>query len=175
MKLKFLCSTHKQWLANEPQQAMNCWLNGFETGQVLCDKGQWREALPYIGCAFESAEIILTIVTSHSTIQRKDAISYFVSSSIFLADTLLQIGATVQAKEIYRVASSRLERELLKGDTQEYYISKNLDCLARGLQRLCHSSEHQPKVVNMMGRRRSLRAVSERLVTESVIAERVVH
>ncbi len=59
-KLKFLCDSHRGALSEKSSLAINCGQNGFDTGQLFHDQQLWREALPHLGCAFESAEIMIS-------------------------------------------------------------------------------------------------------------------
>jgi hypothetical protein len=59
MKLQFLCPTHRQQLSSNPAYAMSCWQTGIDTAKSLVDTGQWHDAIVHVGCAFESAEIIM--------------------------------------------------------------------------------------------------------------------
>ena len=60
MKLNFLCANHREWLQGRPDQALHWCANSYDTGRSLSERDHWDEALVHMGCAFETAEIVLT-------------------------------------------------------------------------------------------------------------------
>ena len=111
MNYKFLCSSHRTYLLQNPSRAVGFWQTGFDTAQVFCDDGQWSEALPHIGCAYEAAEIILMtkpIVTAGT-------FELMTSSTVLLAFTFLKLGNEEDARDVYLASIKRLENELLTG------------------------------------------------------------
>ena len=111
MNYKFLCSSHRTYLLQNPSRAVGFWQTGFDTAQVFCDDGQWSEALPHIGCAYEAAEIILMtkpIVTAGT-------FELMTSSTVLLAFTFLKLGNEEDARNVYLASVKRLENELLTG------------------------------------------------------------
>ena len=107
MKLRFLCAPHRIEISNRPTMAINCWQNSFDTGQMLCDQQLLQEALPYLGCAFETAEIVLTT----GACEAKQACQLFTQSAVLLAKTCAELGFTDDSMQIYQMAINRLEAE----------------------------------------------------------------
>lgn len=140
MKLRFLCAGHREWLSNSPSQAVDCWSNSLETGQVFCDQCRWREALPYVGSAYESSEIIL----STAFVDRYNAAYFFTSSAILLMDVLTKLGQHDESRQVCQWAMQRLKRELLNSDTDAPHINQQLKRLGDELgllsPNLCHIS-----------------------------------
>ena len=132
MKLQFLCAGHREWLANSPGSAIDCWSNGLETGRVLCDDHRWDEALPHVGCAYEASEIILSMVY----IDRHNAVRFFTSSVYLLAKVLTEMNCHEDARLVYRSAGERLKRELLSDHNERAYISDQLAYIDSRLQGL---------------------------------------
>ena len=87
MKLRFLCSTHHAHLSQDPSRALVFWQSGFDTAQIFCDEGSWSEALAHIGCAFETAEIILI----SDEVDRHNSVELMTSSAVMLALSLIHI------------------------------------------------------------------------------------
>ena len=117
MNYRFLCSSHpfsvvhNSYLLQNSSRAVAFWQTGFDTAQVFCDDGQWSEALPHIGCAYETAEIILTtkpIVTAGT-------FELMTSSTVLLAFTFLKLGNEEDARDVYLASIKRLESELSSG------------------------------------------------------------
>jgi len=125
MKLRFLCANHKIQLANKPRQAINCWQNGFDTGQFFFDQELWRDALPHIGCAFETSEIIMT----SKAVDTKSACELFICSATLLADTFETLGYLEQSIEILWSTINRLERELASHTDEKSWINQQLSTL----------------------------------------------
>ena len=59
MSQTFLCATHRLWLNQNPDAAVTHFSTTQDTAQYYRDVGDWQEALPYLGCAYETAEIVL--------------------------------------------------------------------------------------------------------------------
>ncbi|MDG0969523.1 MAG: hypothetical protein P8O06_06785 [Porticoccaceae bacterium] len=125
MKLKFLCSTHRAHLLNDPSRAVMFWQSGFDTAQMFCDSQAWMEALPHIGCAYETADIILITKVTDA----KACFEMFTSSTVSLAFTLLKLGRTEDAGDVYWSAIQRLEGELAMGNANYYDLMQNLGFL----------------------------------------------
>ena len=132
MKLRFLCSTHHAHLSQDPSRALVFWQSGFDTAQIFCDEGSWSEALAHIGCAFETAEIILI----SDEVDRHNSVELMTSSAVMLAFTLLKLGRTTDALDIYWRAIWRLEGELVKGSVQHAQLQKHLGFLYRCVENL---------------------------------------
>jgi hypothetical protein len=128
---RFLCSSHRTYLHQNPSRAVAFWQTGFDTAQVFCDDGQWSEALPHIGCAYEAAEIILTtkpIVTAGT-------FELMTSSTVLLAFTFLKLGNEEDARDVYLASIKRLENELLTGAAYAE-VQPTLSFLYRCIQNL---------------------------------------
>jgi hypothetical protein len=125
MKLRFLCSTHRAHLLNDPSRAVMFWQSGFDTAQMFCDSQAWTEALPYIGFAYETADIILSTKVADPRV----AFEMFTSSTVSLAFTLLKLGHTEDAGDVYWSAIQRLEGELAVGNADYHDLMQNLGFL----------------------------------------------
>ena len=129
MKPRFLCANHRHALSENPGQAIHCWQNGFDTGQLLYEQFQWKEALPHLGCALETSEIIL----STKAVDTLNACQLLTSSAILTANTLLRLGREKECQQVLHTSIDRLEREL--GITSEskpqiiHFVSCLYECL----------------------------------------------
>ena len=107
MKLRFLCANHRQWLQSQPQQALHWCANSFDTGWSFYQGGQFKDALAHMGCAFETAEILLTT----RAIAPANAAQWFLKTLDGLLQTLEHLQLTQACIEVYQIAIDRLRRE----------------------------------------------------------------
>ena len=139
MKLQFLCPTHRQQLSTNPSYALSCWQNGVDTARSMIDVGRWHEALTHIGCAFESAEIIMT----SGAIPRHQACDIFASTAVKLADLLIKVGKRQQAQLVYSLTIARLKQEQYKySDCSELVEQLSREIEERS-QRVIDLANHQ--------------------------------
>lgn len=61
MHLHFLCPKHSDWVYSHPEQAIHVMARDELQGNMLMHSGQLSEAVPYLGCAFDIAVILLEI------------------------------------------------------------------------------------------------------------------
>lgn len=122
MKMHFLCALHRAELSGKSNLAINCWQNGFDAGQLLYEQGMWHEAAPHLGCAFETAEIIL----STRAVDRLNACELFTCSALLLADAFIKINLIRHAHAICTLTIKRLERELNHITNTQHAIKNNL-------------------------------------------------
>lgn len=130
MKLRFLCASHKVALTNKPRQAINCWQNGFDTGQFYHDQALWQEALPHAGCAFETAEILITT----NAVELKSACELFICSAQLLEKTFKALGYFEQSQEVIWTTINRLERELRNQPKEIPFLNQQLTPLYQYIQ-----------------------------------------
>ena len=132
VKLNYLCSNHRAYLLSEPSRAMAFWQQGFDTAQDFCEDCSWLDALPHVGSAFETAEIILTAKVEES----KNAFNLMISSTELLAFTLINLGEFHQAKDVYLMTIERLEKEIYHGITQYSELQQNLSFLYKSIENI---------------------------------------
>ena len=132
MKLRFLCATHRQALSDNPGQAIHCWQNGLDTGQILYEQLQWKEALPHLGCAMETSEIILTT----RAVDLKNACQLLTSSAVLTANTLLKLGNQQDSRDVLDSTINRLERELNRSPNDKNDLLTFISCLYECLKNI---------------------------------------
>lgn len=122
MKYRFLCGPHRQRLSHDANKALYAFQNSFETAQTLTDLEQYKDAIPFIGSAFEIAEIILT--SKPTKAQR--CCEMFSGAAVLFAKTLMEMGHEEQAHEVYLMTIDRLERELSLGYSNQAWLNNHL-------------------------------------------------
>jgi len=132
MKLRFLCDSHRGALTEKASLAINCWQNGFDTGQTFYDQKLWSDALPHLGCAFESAEIMI----STQAIDRDNAYQFFTYSAVLLADTFMQLAFIERGRQVCLLSIERLEKELNFFPETQDVIKSQLDILYQSIKQL---------------------------------------
>ncbi|MDC2888895.1 hypothetical protein Q4575_07715 [Psychrosphaera sp. 1_MG-2023] len=106
---KFLCAPHRQELTDKPEKAKAyCW-KGLETGQNLSAFGHKRDALAHFGCAFETAEIVM----SSRVMPALDAIGIFNATSCAFIACLKELGYHEQSQAVLNMCIDRLFAESL--------------------------------------------------------------
>ena len=108
MKMQFLCKNHRSQLEINESKAIHFWQVGFDTGHYFRDLMLWMDAIPHLGCAFETAEIIL----SRDMVEHRVACELFSKSALLLASTFSNLGHLNKAERVCWMAINRLEREL---------------------------------------------------------------
>ncbi|CAA0114602.1 Uncharacterised protein [Halioglobus japonicus] len=133
MKLRFLCANHREWLQSQPHQALHWCANSFETGWNLFLGGHFKDALAHMGCAFETAEILLTT----RAIAPGNAARWFLKTLDGLLQTLEHLQLTQTCIELYQIAIDRLRKEV------SYSISPELEAsLYQEITRLNRARRH---------------------------------
>lgn len=132
MNMKFLCKNHREHLLNDPSKAKTFWSLAFDTAQSFYDQCLWSDALPHIGCAFETSDIMLISKVEDP----KQTYELMSSSSVLLAYTLLKVGQVDEARNVYWFTIKRLERELSEGNANYSELQHNLGFLYRCVESL---------------------------------------
>lgn len=140
MKLQFLCSNHRLWLADNPGAALRTWQQAFDKGQDLAAAGSLRSAINHAGCALESSDILL----EHSPHINDSDITRFNTSCAFLAQLLCQLGEDELAHITLQSALMRLQGLLTRGEHQDE-IAAGLKALStKALQLRLHPARRGP-------------------------------
>ena len=118
MKLTFLCEMHREQLESKTAQAIRFWQDGFDTAKFFNEQFLWTDAIPHAGCAFETAEILIT------SKEIDDAVAYewFYASCKLLVDAFEAAGYRLEANQVIGMAISRFDRELTVANTDKTLI-----------------------------------------------------
>jgi len=83
MQLTYLCPKHIDWVYNNPREAQ-LFLQRDETqGSLLFSQSAYAEAIPYLGCAFDIAAILLELEDQNliPLLNRIQGLSYLLVSA----------------------------------------------------------------------------------------------
>lgn len=108
MALTFLCATHREWLVRQPDQAIESYTNASKKSIYLMDQRQWKQAIPYLGCALESAEILLATRAMSPSI----SLDWYLQSLARLIGVLNKLDFGAGCVEVYSAAIDFLRGEL---------------------------------------------------------------
>jgi len=61
MTISFLCPKHREWIYSHPDHALYFLAKDEQQGKLLFVDGQLRESIPYLGCAFDIAAILVDL------------------------------------------------------------------------------------------------------------------
>lgn len=136
MKPTFLCSKHRDALFSNPEQAEQRWHEWMCKGSELYDALHFKQAVPFLGCAFELAEQFLGLDWPDG----ESAISRFTYSSICLSRALEQVGDINAGRTITEYSDELLEDALAFNQTLTGRYSKHLNCCQKSLQHRADSS-----------------------------------
>ncbi|MDN4503212.1 hypothetical protein QX776_12430 [Alteromonadaceae bacterium BrNp21-10] len=126
MQQHFLCPTHRQWLMDNHLAALNHFNSCIDTAQFYADNGCWNVAIPYYGCAFETAEILL----SEPREQHPQSLLKFTHSAISLANAFFRTDRGAEHQRTFELAKARLQAEIEIMPIESPHQPLLLDCYA---------------------------------------------
>lgn len=107
MHLKFLCQHHRDWIYFNSYEAIHNLEQARNQGEMLLQQQKWREALPFLGCGFETCEILWEVEVS-----KKEYLSTQLTALATLLATCLE---HLECPEHARLVYSQTEHLLLSG------------------------------------------------------------
>ena len=105
MQLTFLCSLHREWVYFHSQAALSYLDDAQKKGEAFMEEDDWQEALPFLGCAFETTEILLEVQGAEKTF----LLGRLTSLSILLAKVFNQLGRSNYGQLVLEQAEKRLQ------------------------------------------------------------------
>lgn len=111
MRLRFLCSNHRDWLASNAAATLNSWQRSYDHASIFLTEQESTKAVNYAGCALEAAELLLF---NHAR-QSGDDIVRFTESALLLCITLIESGEPRLACGVIGGTIARLEELLFTG------------------------------------------------------------
>ncbi len=111
MKLRFLCSNHRNWLVSDSEATHASWLSSYSQAELLLNAREDIKAVNYAGSALEAAELL---VFTHARQTGRDILR-FADSAVLLCQSLIQVGQPRLACGVIGGSIARLEELLLQG------------------------------------------------------------
>jgi hypothetical protein len=105
MALTFLCPVHRDWVYFHPQDALVQLEGTQQQGEVFVQKQQWQEAMPFLGCAFETTEILIELQGNGKSF----LLSRLTTLAILLATNFANLNAMNYAQLILKQAQEKLQ------------------------------------------------------------------
>lgn len=83
MHINFLCSKHTDWVYSHPADAIHFLARDELQGTMLFMDGNYRDAIAYLGCAFDICAILLEVEEGQNNklIEKAQTISAFLCSA----------------------------------------------------------------------------------------------
>ena len=104
MALTFLCPTHREWVYFNPNEAITCIEDAQEKGELLIQDQKWQDAVAFLGCAFETTEILMEMQGTVSSY----LLTKVTSLSLLLAGAFENLDAKNHARLILKQAENAL-------------------------------------------------------------------
>ncbi|BDX05110.1 hypothetical protein [Planctobacterium marinum] len=124
--INFLCTHHRDWLYFNSHLGLDYLHQMQLKGEILAEQQCWQEALPQLGCAWETSQILLDIYgTEHLNL-----ITRLGCLTVLLHHCLEQLEQVELAQQVCAQASNKLLQAVaaVKPETDEYaYI---MQCIA---------------------------------------------
>ena len=103
----FLCPSHRVWLTANPDFAsahFNRWLT---SAQCFRFQQRWQQALPFLGCAYETAELLL----KQTHCQSRMLVVQLTTIALLLADTCAKLHRTEEGRQLLHKTQGLLEQQ----------------------------------------------------------------
>lgn len=103
MQLNYLCPKHADWVYNNPQQAVHFLIRNDMQGSLLYHSGQYSDAIPYLGCAFDIAAILMELEED-----KNEALIDTVKALTFMLGKAYQYSQRMDCHQAIHTRASRL-------------------------------------------------------------------
>jgi hypothetical protein len=105
MALTFLCPVHRDWVYFHPKDALVQLEETQQQGGFFMQKQQWQEAMPFLGCAFETTEILIELQGN----EKSFFLSRLTTLAMLLATSFAKLNAMTYGQLILKQAQTRLQ------------------------------------------------------------------
>lgn len=142
MHPKYICPHHRDWLFRHPESAKSYMHSAMETALYFRERGMRKDALPYQGSAYETANILLAFPGSDP----RDSILAFTSNAIMLSKDLANLGAQQHSIDTLAGAHQRLSNQC----SLHMNCKDTLSCIRQCIEALVMGENHrrgQPQVL----------------------------
>ena len=135
MALTFLCPVHRDWVYFHPQEALSQLEGTQQQGEVLMQQQDWQEAVTFLGCAFETTEILIEV----QGIEKSFLLSRLTTLAMLLATSFAMLNAMSHGQVILAQAQQKLQivaDHSLGNKSRQYHVQQCLSAVKRGLEQL---------------------------------------
>jgi hypothetical protein len=135
MSLTFLCPVHRDWVYFHPQDALAQLEGTQQQGEVLMQKQEWQEAMSFLGCAFETTEILIEL----QGIEKSFLLSRLTTLAMLLATSFAMLNAMSYGQLILKQAQQKLQTvadHSLGNKSKQHHVQQCLSAVKRGLEQL---------------------------------------
>ncbi|QJR80714.1 hypothetical protein CA267_007940 [Alteromonas pelagimontana] len=115
MHITYLCSKHAEWVYGHPVEALHFLARDELQGDLLLQDTRYREAIPYLGCAFDIAVLLYDLEEgqNHSIASKILALAYKLSLAYQHVDAPQELAAILsRAVAVTRPGTRLQETEL---------------------------------------------------------------
>jgi hypothetical protein len=135
MALTFLCSVHRDWVYFHPQEALAQLQATQQQGEALMQKQEWQEAMTFLGCAFETTEILIELRGNEQSF----LLSRLTNLAMLLAISFAKLNAISYGQDILKQAQQKLHmvaRNSLGNQPTQDHIQQCLVAVKSSLEEL---------------------------------------
>ena len=135
MALTFLCPIHRDWVYFHPLDALSQLEETQQQGEVFMQKQEWQEAVTFLGCAFETTEILIESQGN----EKSFLLSRLTTLAMLLATSFAMLNSINYGQVILKQAKQRLQMvadHSLGNKSKQYHVQQCLSALKRSLEQL---------------------------------------
>lgn len=126
-RLRFLCPHHRDWVYFNSQEALASLEQMQLKGEFLIEHHKFQEALPFIGCAWETVEILLELYTG----ERSLLVTRFGCLTVLLDNCFRQLKQKACAEQVCKQAIATLLSSVEQLDPESDAYAYALQCIAQ--------------------------------------------
>lgn len=116
MSVSFLCNGHREWMYMHSEDAMPYVERAHLQGEWLTQNEHWREAIPFLGSAYESVMILLEV----QGLTQIDLLARLTGLATSLVNCYQRLRHPVTAADIIESALQRIDVAIcLQGDQEQ--------------------------------------------------------
>ena len=133
MALTFLCPIHRDWVYFHPQDALAQLEETQQQGEARMQKQEWQEAIAFLGCAFETTEILIEL----QGFEKSFLLSRLTTLAMLLAASFAKLNAMSYGEVILKQAQQKLQMvadHSLGNKSKQYHVQQCLMAVKSSLR-----------------------------------------
>lgn len=147
MTLNFLCPVHRDWVYFHPQEALSYLEDAQQQGEALIQRQDWQEAIKFLGCAFETTEILMELQGG----QKSFLLSRLTSLAVLLGTSFEKLNANSYKQLILKQAQQKLTAasgDSLGNKPRQAYIQQCLSVVNSNIEQAVFTHPFAQKMVS---------------------------